>query len=54
MPDPHCSKCCPTKPPTPAEPWAPAPGVYLWIIVLAAGILGTWWATVWSANRLLG
>lgn len=54
MTDPHCSKCCPIKPPKPPTPWVPHLGVYLWLASLAAITVAGWWTVVWAGSRIFG
>lgn len=53
MADPHCSKCCPVKPPAPPTPWVPPLGLYLWMAAGGIAIVGGWWLIVWSGLRAL-
>jgi hypothetical protein len=52
MADPHCSKCCPVKPPAPPEPFVAPFGMYLWGAVGIAGVVGAWWAVAWLGSSL--
>ncbi len=52
MANPHCSKCCPVKPPAPRPPWVPEWGVYLWLTVIGGTVVGGWWSIVWAGSRL--
>ncbi|WP_275558546.1 hypothetical protein [Streptomyces sp. 5-6(2022)] len=46
--DPHCSKCCPVKPPKPDEPWSPPPAVYLWLAIIGTLMVGGWALIMWG------
>ncbi|MEU0845819.1 hypothetical protein ABZ370_41100 [Streptomyces sp. NPDC005962] len=46
--DPHCSKCCPVKPPEPPDPVVWPWGVFLWLAVAAVVMVGGWGLIMWA------
>ncbi|MEK8169875.1 hypothetical protein NKH77_08900 [Streptomyces sp. M19] len=54
MVQPHCSKCCPVKPPPPPERWVWPFGVYFWLITGCLALVGAWWLVLWILHSLLG
>ena len=50
MAEPHCSKCCPVKPPAPPAPFVPPMGVYLWGAAAVVGVVGGWVLIVWMGS----
>lgn len=52
MSDPHCSKCCPVKPPPPAAPVVWPSGMYLWLGVIIIVVVGGWALLMWGLASL--
>jgi hypothetical protein len=52
MPDAHCSKCCPTKPPKPETP-APWPlSAFVWLTLICGAGTGLYALVMWMASSL--
>lgn len=52
MIQPHCSKCCPVKPPAPEVPSRLAPAAWVWLAGVLAMITGGWALIVWLGASL--
>ncbi|MET7795569.1 hypothetical protein [Streptomyces decoyicus] len=52
MPDAHCSKCCPTKPPKPDVP-APWPwSALVWLAIICTVGTGLYAFVMWAVSSL--
>ncbi|MFJ6608192.1 hypothetical protein [Streptomyces lydicus] len=50
MPDTHCSKCCPVKPPKPEAPVPWPIGALLWLGTLLAIVGGGYLLVMWAVS----
>ncbi|MER6999390.1 hypothetical protein [Streptomyces sp. NPDC000410] len=54
MSDPHCSKCCPVEPETPAAPEPLPPAAVAAVLLMALVVVGGWLVVIWMGTSLFG
>ncbi|MEV7381861.1 hypothetical protein [Streptomyces lydicus] len=52
MPDAHCSKCCPTKPPKPEVPTPWPFSALVWLAIICTAGTGLYALVIWAASSL--